>query len=189
MIPNLDIIESKIIEYATASLNRFAKEHKEEKFYGFGLDVNATYGGILLCFNTEEDFEKTSQEYIKKWNYTKKDLEDLKLNFGDWKYQGFNLNYEEWQNWNKYANDIKNYIIFDDDEFMTEEEEDKIFEETEKFSNDFLISCTNALLKLEKSGIFEQFEKEDDFFIQVIDHDEDEDEAKKRFELVKKKFV
>ena len=65
--------------------------------------------------NTEEDFEKTSQEYIKKWNYKEKDLEGLKLNFGDWKYQGFNLDYEEWQGWYKYADAIKDYIIFDDE--------------------------------------------------------------------------
>ena len=64
MKPDLKEIETKLIELSTIALNIFAKENQDKIFYGFGFDVDATYGQVLLCFNTEDDFKKTAQYYI-----------------------------------------------------------------------------------------------------------------------------
>lgn len=180
MKPSLEEIEKELIELITSSIKHFAREHEHERFYGFGLDINITYGEILLCCNTEDDFKKVSQDYIEKWNYNDNDLKMLKLNFGDWKYQGFNLEEEAWQQWSAYAEKIEEYI-------MEADSEDTLI--MEKFRNDFLKMCIEILLKLEQSEIFDSLNKEKDFILQVVEHDEDEAEAYKRFEEVKKNFL
>ena len=96
--------------------------------------------------------------------------------------------YKEWSPWSKYAKQIENYVMnYDTD--MTKKDEEQILKETEEFMNDFMETCTWALLKLEQSGVFERFKKEENFFIQVINHDEDPEVAHERFEKIKKEFL
>lgn len=47
-------IVSKLCE----DIKDFIEEHPELKFYSVGLDCNSEYGTMMLCFNTQEEFDK-----------------------------------------------------------------------------------------------------------------------------------
>lgn len=83
----------------------FLAAHPELKFYSVGLDCNSEYGTMLLCFNTQEEFEKTLFKYQNgEWGdsyQTAEDILDLKFNTGDWEYQ-----------------DVSSYEVFSSDELM-----------------------------------------------------------------------
>jgi hypothetical protein len=54
--------------FCVQQIEKFAKEHNNETFYGFAIDSN------MLCLNSEEEAEKTLTEYIKKWEYRNREL-------------------------------------------------------------------------------------------------------------------
>lgn len=175
--PNLAILESVLLNLTEASIRTFAAEHREESFYAFGFDCHACYGDILLCLNTEADFLKVSQEYITKYNYGPEDLAGLKRNFGDWQYQGFNLEQSNWDAiWGPHRMAVDEYISSDD----TADEDIDIFIEK------FLRMVCRVLLQIERSGVLDSIiQRDEGFFSQVVDHDEGEDEAIARLEVVR----
>ena len=179
MKPNLEEIRKIIFELSKKCIERFSEANKDKVFYAFGFDLNAEYGDVLLCTNTEEEFKKTSQEYIDKWNYTGSDLADLKKNFGDWAYQGFNLDAPEWEeSWQPYNSTIQEYLFndnLDEDEY-------------EAFIDNLIKTCTLALLDLEKSGYINQLNQEDDFYLLIMDHDENEDDAEARYIKIRNEY-
>lgn len=169
--PDLNHVYRVLLELSVNAIRRFADEHKSERFYAFGFDLNAAYGDVLLCANTEAAFEKTAQTYVKRSGYTADDLTELKKNFGDWHYQGFNLEYEEWdERWRPISQSIDDYV------FADEAKE----EEVDGFLAELIKTCSFVLLELEKSGVLGQLNQESGFYIQCIDHDEDEDLARQR---------
>ncbi|MDH3439177.1 MAG: DUF4303 domain-containing protein [Gammaproteobacteria bacterium] len=177
--PDLGRISQILFELSSNAIDRFASAHKDEKIYAFGFDLNVTYGEVLLCANTEAEFEETARRYVENWNYTDADLVDLKKNFGDWRYQGFNLDYENWdERWRPYAESIESYVLARDaDE-----------EEVSQFLAELIKSCSFVLLELEDSGILKSLNQEPGFYIQCIDHDEGNDEALERLERYRREL-
>lgn len=107
-LPDLSLIETVLLRISEESILDFAREHPCETFYAFGFDCNAEYGDVLLCANTEADFAETAKEYIEEWNYGPDDLDSLRHNFGDWKYQGFNQSQAAWDEaWEPYRATIE----------------------------------------------------------------------------------
>jgi hypothetical protein len=178
--PDLGRIGQILFELSSSAIDRFASAHKDKEFYAFGFDLNVTYGEVLLCANTEAEFEETAQRYVNNWNYTDADLVDLKKNFGDWRYQGFNLDDENWvERWRPYAESIDNYVMAEDaDE-----------EEVSQFLAELIKTCAFVLLELESSGILKSLNQEPGFYIQCIDHDEDDGEALERLERYRREYA
>ena len=178
--PDLGRIRQALVELSSAAIERFASEHGDTRFYAFGFDLNAAYGNVLLCANTEADFQRAAQKYVENWNYTDADFAHLKSNFGDWRYQGFNLDYPDWDDgWTPHSESIETYVFA----------EDAGEEEVAGFLADLIRTCAFALLDLENSGVLNQLNQEPDFYIQCIDHDENEDEARERFERYRREYA
>ncbi|MEG7759807.1 DUF4303 domain-containing protein, partial [Listeria monocytogenes] len=66
-------------------------------YYAFAFDCNAEYAEINLCVNTEKAFAETLARYQNgkySENYqTEEEIQELKYNTGDWKYQCFDTFY------------------------------------------------------------------------------------------------
>lgn len=173
-LPDLAAIEDALVALSLEAIARFAAEHPEETFYAFGFDCNADHGGVLLCLNTEAAFEETAAIYRERWNYSAQQLADLKRNFGDWQYQGFNQD-EGWkETWAPYSRAILEVLGGDVDE----EDRQRAVEE--------LMRCfCRALLRVEQAGALEALRREPGFYAQVVDHDEDEEQAAQRLAAVR----
>lgn len=185
--PDLSKIEDVLVALATKSIDAFAISHANESFYAFGIDCNAEYGNVLLCLNTEEDFALTSAQYVAEWNYGPDDLADLKRNFGDWKYQGFNLKQPEWTaEWTPYEEQIEQYVFA---EANDDEGEDEADERSEEFVEDLMRCCCRVLVRLERDGVLGRLNRDQGFFTHVMDHDEDEDGATERLTNARDQFA
>lgn len=172
----LDI--NKIVTFAENGVEKFIKEHPSLTFYSFAFACNAEYGEINLCFNTEAAFSEILSYYQDRYpeNYTSSEnIQDLKYNTGDWKYQCF------------------------DTMFVLEEEElSAIFSEIypdevndnylawDQFINELLDLFTESLIRFSKTKVFKNIKKTDNFNFFCIDHDEEVLEAFKRMERMEK---
>lgn len=176
--PDLENVESTLFDLASTAIREFFSK-SSQTYYGFGFDCNAAYGDVLLCTNTESDFKETADKYIEDWNYSDEELASLKRNFGDWRYQGFNIDYPFWQKgWDSLATEIATYVFHD----QTSDDE------SEQFVERLMVSFAAVLIRLEQSGELDVIQKDPDFYIQVYDHDEDPKTGDKRFQAVRKKL-
>ena len=131
------------LAFIIEKIRAFAREHTEETFYAFALDSG------LLCFSSEEGFEKTLARYQKDYPrkyLRKKDVRSLMFNTGDWDYQGFAESYSlDKKDWpgdfdlstiDKSLADYKEYkrVI---QEYL-QEHKDKIFQDIRK-TPDFVV--------------------------------------------------
>ena len=82
-----------IVTFSEEEVNRFLEEHKDEKFYAFAYDCNPETHGIYLSFNTEKAFDKSLRAYrnseIGLIYQDEEQVQRLRYNPGDWKYQNF----------------------------------------------------------------------------------------------------
>jgi len=177
--PDLVQIRKVLFELCSAAVKRFADENQDKRFYAFGLDLNVTYGDVLLCANTELDYEETAARYVRDLGYTEDRLTDLKNNFGDWRYQGFNLDYEDWNTqWGPFRSAIDRYVHATDSE-----------EEVSKFMDELIKVSSFVLLDLNEHGLLKLLNREPGFYIKCLDHDEDEDEAERRFDRYRREHA
>jgi hypothetical protein len=76
----------KMLQFSIAAIQEFAANHQEEVFYGFSIDAS------MLCMNSEQEFAKSLAHYQSKYPGDYSDvaeIQDLRINTGDWEYQGF----------------------------------------------------------------------------------------------------
>ena len=140
----------------------FLAAHPELKFYSVGLDCNSEYGTMLLCFNTQEEFEKTLFKYqngdFADSYQTAEEILDLKFNTGDWEYQ-----------------DVASYQVFSSDELMAMfgDDVDSLIE----CMMDFNYKVLKAFVATEG---FKIIPKTSDFQPICLDHEDDVLEALER---------
>lgn len=75
-----------MLQFSIAAIQEFAANHQEEVFYGFSVDAS------LLCLNSEQRFAKSLARYQSEdpeYYSDVKEIQDLRINTGDWAYQGF----------------------------------------------------------------------------------------------------
>jgi predicted nucleic acid-binding Zn-ribbon protein len=68
------------------AIDEFCENQDGETYYAFAIDAS------MLCLNSVEAFERSLAEYLEKYpRYyeTAEQVEDLRLNSGDWDHQGF----------------------------------------------------------------------------------------------------
>jgi hypothetical protein len=138
----------KLTKYASEEIIKFSTEHQNETFYGFSIDAS------LLCFNSEEQFQKTLKNYQEKWGGydTSKKISDLKQNTGNWEYQGFA--------------EFKDENGFNYDEYLEHYHED----DYDQMNTDYTNSMNTVLNNLKKSNAFDTLKKTTDFRINLAGH-------------------
>ena len=168
---NWSVVEEKLYTASTAALDSFLREHPAERFYGFIFDVNADYGEVLLCLNTEAALHQWATSHYPSWSSPEVDRK-LRWNAGDWEYQGFNNetpSSAQWeQTWSEVQESIASASLDDDD-----------------ISERFLESVCRVLLRLERSQEFLRINREPHFRTLVSDHDEDLQDSWARLERVR----
>lgn len=108
-------IEDILLRLAEQQVGRLAERTRGEVFYGIGFDCSAESGELLICANTNAHLAKVAAETLKRSSqyYVGKTVpdveEDLRWQFGEWKYHGFNLNDPSWsEEWADVENTITN---------------------------------------------------------------------------------
>ncbi|WP_373539796.1 hypothetical protein [Chamaesiphon sp.] len=77
---------ARMLEFSISAIQEFAINHQEEVFYGFSIDAS------MLCMNSEEEFARSLASYQSEYpgDYSDaEEIQDLRINTGDWAYQGF----------------------------------------------------------------------------------------------------
>lgn len=151
-----------IVKFTEEEIQEFLEKNKDEKFYAFAYDVNAETYGIYLSFNTISDFNNKlklyqNSEYAQLY-YDSEQIDRLKYNPGDWKYQ--------------------NFVSI---EFIYPAKIKELYDVVlDAHSNDLLNYAEKALSKFKLTNTYQSIPKDKDFIAFTIDHHEDELDAIKR---------
>lgn len=168
-------LKTQLLDFAINAVETFLKEHPDLEFYAFAFDCNSEYAEVNLCFNTEDDFKLTlnnyqSGKYAKEYQ-SQEAINELKFNTGDWEYQ-----------------------CFDGINLLTEQELEMILGENSEWDDykswkKFLKSLnelfSETLIDFSKTETFQKIPKTAGFLAFSIDHDEDFEDAIKRLEKLK----
>ncbi|WP_083858215.1 DUF4303 domain-containing protein [Gallaecimonas xiamenensis] len=160
---------NSLYESAIPCLERFFKEHKEETFFGFAVEILAEEGYFHIGASSLESFQTIVDSYSQAGESMEEILgEGIKWNNQEWEY--FNLNYgsEVWDNsWRPMLtkiDDYKKYIGSLDDKRRGKALED--------FSDAFEAAAREAFQRIVSSGILEKIKKTSDFRAFVFEHHE-----------------
>lgn len=156
--------KEEVLKCLIHDMEKFLSEHKDLEFYALALDCYYLYSNFLVCMNTEKDFADTLKYYQKKYDtYSdKKYIRDLRYNPGDWEYT-----------------DISAIDLFDEDELTAKYQDD-----IDKQCDDMMLLCDEILNDFRKTDVFSCIPKTSDFVSFCIDHDEDVEEALKRYNIL-----
>ena len=168
-------LQESLYQLSVEALRSFAEVHREETYYGFAFDCSADDGSLLLCLNTEEEFQANSSGHPvggEEW------LEE-RWGTGDWKYQGFNAMgddlserfEEQWENYEEQISDEVDSQFYSHDSLST--------------ASMFLESVCLVLFRMEREGVFSCLQRTDDFDGLVLDHDESVTDARQRMQNVR----
>ena len=167
-------IKTELLKFTKIEVDKFLQENINKTFYAFAYDCNAEYAEINLCFNTEEDFEKTLNNYQKgefgKNYQSEEEIYDLKYNTGDWDYQCFSTTY-------LFSDDELEDILdsFPEDDYLS----------WHGFTENLLNLFCEVLVDFSKTEIFSKIPKTNDFKFLCLDHDEDIKNAEERLIRIK----
>ena len=162
------LVQDALFDLASGAVRRFAPE-PDEVFYGFAFDINPDYGGVLLCLNTVGDFEDTKVRYAGE---SAERLESIRWNTGDWRYQGFE-DEKFAAGWDPFESQIND-------------------ESVEQFSKEpcstfemMLGSACLVMLRMERSGAFDDLNCTADFKTCVCGSDEGVEKGWTRFNAIR----
>lgn len=160
MLFNREKIKQQLLEFTIEGVEHFLKEHPELEFYAFAYDCNAEYAEVSLCLNTIEDFEETLQRYQQgdtEYYQTIEQINALKFNTGDWKYQCFDTIYilDDQQ-----LNDIYNQLPNDNGQSW------------HAFIESLMQLFSECILEFSQTATYKAIPKTPDFLVYTMDHDE-----------------
>ncbi|MCT6516569.1 DUF4303 domain-containing protein [Proteus vulgaris] len=160
----IEKIKNDIVSFAITETEKFLTDKCSEVFYAFAFDLNAAYGEINLCLNTEEYFQKTLNYYQNKSggnNYHSQDeINNLKYNTGDWEYQCFGT-------------------IYPINETYLEQLYQKSYEDGSypHVLTRIIQIFSECLTLFKQTETYKKIPKSEDFIAFTIDHDEDVEDA------------
>ncbi|MCR9117243.1 MAG: DUF4303 domain-containing protein [bacterium] len=173
--------EDTIVTAAIKCFEDFAANHRDEVFYGFFLDCNATYFETLGHFNTAAFLRETALDYQTRnaelypgWSVEQ--LEDeLRWSAGDWgHFEVFNpCDYDEDYN-QLVGKAISHFHSIPSDDMDHPTVYDRFLE----------MSCRVAL-RLESENAFKSFNTTPDFRVLCADHDESIEDGEQRLQAVR----
>jgi hypothetical protein len=176
-------VEEKLLRLSEEQISLLAKRSAGEVFYGLGFDCSSESGEVLICGNTDahlaavaaEAVRKSPQYYVGK---TPPEVEEeLRWQFGEWKFHGFNLDDPNWaEEWGDVEEEISNStnILVNSrkwPEFTAAKEE-------------FMRMATRALIRLKKSRSTTELERARGFSVLCAEHNEGPEEGFKRMSSV-----
>ncbi|TYV36327.1 DUF4303 domain-containing protein [Listeria monocytogenes] len=177
---NMKVDTQKIVNFTIEGVEKFLQENPELTYYAFAFDCNAEYAEINLCVNTEKAFAETLARYQNGKhgeNYqTEEDIQELKYNTGDWKYQCFDT-----------------FYVFSDEELTAifnqiyPNEVDDDYQAWEVYVNELLVTFTESIIKFSETKTFEKINKTADFKFFCIDHEEEVADSMTRMKLLQEK--
>lgn len=167
MILNDEIIKNiknDIVSFAITETEKFLTEKSGEVFYAFAFDLNAAYGEVNLCFNSEEYFQKTLKYYRNQSDsciyHSYEEIKNLKYNTGDWEYQCFSTIYPI----------DETYL---EQLYHTSYEDGSYSHVLTKIIHIF----SECLTLFKQTDTYKKIPKTEDFIAFTIDHDEDVEDA------------
>ncbi|HEK0788833.1 DUF4303 domain-containing protein [Proteus sp. GOKU] len=167
MILNDEIIKNiknDIVSFAITETEKFLTEKSGEVFYAFAFDLNAAYGEVNLCFNSEEYFQKTLKYYQNQSDsciyHSYEEIKNLKYNTGDWEYQCFSTIYP-----------IDETCL--EQLYHTSYEDGSYSHVLTKIIHIF----SECLTLFKQTDTYKKIPKTEDFIAFTIDHDEDVEDA------------
>jgi len=167
-------IQKKVLDFTIDAVGKFLSEHPGLEFYAFAYDCTASMAEIRLCFNTEEEFQKTLKQYqTGKYAHRYQSAEgirELRYNTGDWEYS-----------------------VFDSMDVMSREEVDRTYDELNAVSykaySEYLeglqVAFCECLLDFTKTETYKKIPKTEDFAVFCFDHDEHPTDSEERLERVR----
>jgi hypothetical protein len=176
-------MEHLLVRLSNEQLRCFAETHPDETFYGFGFDCTAEAAEILLCANTQKALDASARETLRTnpQFHVGKSIEDvakeLEWSFGDWRYQGFNLDSVAWDaGWSDAQVEVSNALNI----LLSNREQQRF----EALNADFMRMACRALLRVSASDAMAILNKTSDFRVLCTDHDEGPDEGFERLSAV-----
>lgn len=144
-----------MLRHSLSAISEFSKRHQNETFYAFAIDAP------LLCFNSIECFEKTLASYQSrnsKYRDSQEEISSLKLNTGDWDYQGFA--------------DLRDSGGFDDELYSLHYDLwlDSADPDLELLETEYAVAMQTLIERLQSAGAFNQLRKTDDFRVFRPEH-------------------
>lgn len=181
MAVNWSRLENRLYDLSVDALRSFAAGHPDEVFYGFMFDCNGEYGDVGLCLNTEEDLRETIRKRYS--HYSQEMILELRWCAGDWKYQGFNTNFDELSQrfrsgWEALQEKVQDQCDEDDEDCDEDEDENPTVIH-------FLESVCRVLLRMEATDAFACLHRTADFGTLVCDHDESLEDARSRLNRIR----
>ena len=164
-------IKQTILDFASSGVQTFRQNNPGLVFNAFAFDCNAEYAEINLCFNTEEGFSKTLNNFRKKNPkdiLNEEEVLHFKYNTGNWVYQCFDT-----------TNILTDAQL--DEIFQTMPDDD--YQTWEKFIDDLKLLFTESLQSFIQTEIYKNIPKTKDFITYCIDHDETVEIALKRMNI------
>ena len=197
-------LEACLFRLSAREIRRFAAAHAAETFYGFMFDCNSEYGQVLLCLNTPESLRDSAVQYAtnpplqEAFDAIRRDIEEKigkkifdkrtpksaeenekehRWSPGDWKYQGFNSEDFD-RGWDSFESAVL-------EQCEEEEQDEETFMRPTQVR--FMEAACRILLRLERENVFGVLNRTPDFSTLARDHDEDEADARARFEEVSRR--
>ncbi|HQX49549.1 MAG TPA: DUF4303 domain-containing protein [Planctomycetaceae bacterium] len=174
-------VENTIVAAAITCFEDFAAKHRNEFFYGFFLDCNATYFETLGHFNTATLLRETALDYQTRnaalypgWSVEQLEQE-LRWSAGDWGYfEVFNpCDYDKDYN-ELIGKAISHFHSIPCDEMHEPTVYDQFLE----------MSCRVAL-RLQSENAFKSFNTTAGFRVLCVDHDESIEDGERRLQSVR----
>ncbi len=213
-----DHIERILSELSIEEIELFAKEHSEEQFYGFGYDVNAVYGEVILCFhslqaldhiaNNVSEVERSNRKAFaeisarlreKRSEFLTEPETDAESEFDDDPEKRRGEKKWDFGSWLYHGSDGRvghlNQAVWDEKWTPIADELDSLYlsdeyeDREDEFCQEFIESVYRVLLLVQKSGVLDKLPQTDDFKCLIMDHDQSEEEAWSMMSNMKEKFA
>lgn len=155
---NWATFENTLVHLTTAEVERFATKHADATIRGFAFDCNSRYGEIGLCADTG-GFERAS-----RWE------------LGCWDFQGFNRRVFD-QKWRRFQVAITARC-------GGEEQDKRTF--MTPTQTKFMNAVCRVLVRLERVGAFDVFERARNFATLAMDHEESVLSAQARLRRIRR---
>ena len=138
-----------MLQFSITAIQDFAANHQEEVFYGFSIDAT------MLCLNSEQKFSESLAHYQSEdleYYSDAEEIQNLRINTGDWKYQGFA--------------DIEDSGGFDSEAY---DEHYQASDEAQKYTP-YGLAMDNLIAELSTRDAFLPLRRTSDFFVNRVEH-------------------
>jgi hypothetical protein len=159
-----------------------ADKHSHEEFYGAFFDCNSYYIGFQVHLNTEAGLREKAKEYRMKhaslypgWSVEQL-MEHLRWSGGDWKY------FEALTLPSSPEVDLMHKQL------TRSRDESREADVWQDFEERYMEMCCRVVIRLDKSGVFEEYRRTSDFRFVCVEEDESFQAGEDRLNRIRGSF-